>query len=356
MLHEHLFAHAVHCFRRFGGNSATRRGVGPSFLISLLGGASEPSWIRFCDDAFGDSLFFRGLAGNVRRQYFGGDGLHRRCDARKDRSKGMGLIGAAFGLGFILGTRYRWCFRRGGIATWLCASARRQFSGRYRISHLFSELCVRVFLFAREPLAESDAGGGPKSRPLAANCRKFWTRDSRGVDDPLFLQYVRARPSGSRSFSLRARSLRLAVHNREFRLRLHRNHDGVHAGFLNSPIAAEVGRIQDDELSASLRWALDSAAVACADANIVLLALGVKGLAIGYGVSTQSITGSISLCSGKDEQGNSLGVAQSLASLARILGPCVRLSIKPYRFALRSGFRRRSLCWDCSWHFSCARA
>jgi predicted MFS family arabinose efflux permease len=55
--------------------------------------------------------------------------------------------------------------------------------------------------------------------------------------------------------------------------------------------------------------------------EVWLLALGVTALGFGNGLANPSLNGSISLSSGKDVQGNNLGVSQSLSSMARILGP-----------------------------------
>lgn len=55
--------------------------------------------------------------------------------------------------------------------------------------------------------------------------------------------------------------------------------------------------------------------------SLTLIGVGVTLLALGNGLVNPSVNGAISLMSGKDVQGNNLGVSQSLASLARVLGP-----------------------------------
>jgi predicted MFS family arabinose efflux permease len=55
--------------------------------------------------------------------------------------------------------------------------------------------------------------------------------------------------------------------------------------------------------------------------SYVGLAIAMTLIAIGNGFSNPSILGSISLASGSTEQGVNLGVAQSVSSLGRILGP-----------------------------------
>ena len=56
-------------------------------------------------------------------------------------------------------------------------------------------------------------------------------------------------------------------------------------------------------------------------ASLVVLALGVTLFSLGYSLAYTSLSGVLSLLSPKEEQGNIFGVNQSLSSLARILGP-----------------------------------
>ena len=55
--------------------------------------------------------------------------------------------------------------------------------------------------------------------------------------------------------------------------------------------------------------------------RIEVLVLGVTLLSLGFGLSYTSLTGMISLSAQKDHQGGALGIHQSLSSLSRILGP-----------------------------------
>ena len=89
-------------FAPFWGSLSDRVGRRPIILLSLLGAAL--SHLLFAFGAHLPVLFVaRALAG-----FFGGNistamAYVADVTASKDRSKGMGLIGAAFGLGFILG-------------------------------------------------------------------------------------------------------------------------------------------------------------------------------------------------------------------------------------------------------------
>jgi DHA1 family tetracycline resistance protein-like MFS transporter len=57
--------------------------------------------------------------------------------------------------------------------------------------------------------------------------------------------------------------------------------------------------------------------------DIPLLGLAVTGLAVGMGLMQPSLNSLISRCAGREEQGEVLGVSQSVASLSRVLGPAV---------------------------------
>jgi len=65
-------------------------GTGIGFLVL---GFATTLWMLLWDE------FLTALRG----KHFHGPGLHRRYTTKEDRAKGMGLIGAAFGLGFIFG-------------------------------------------------------------------------------------------------------------------------------------------------------------------------------------------------------------------------------------------------------------
>ena len=57
--------------------------------------------------------------------------------------------------------------------------------------------------------------------------------------------------------------------------------------------------------------------------EVPLLGTAVSGLALGIGLTQPSLNSLISRRAGRDEQGEVLGVAQSVASLSRVLGPAM---------------------------------
>ena len=57
--------------------------------------------------------------------------------------------------------------------------------------------------------------------------------------------------------------------------------------------------------------------------NLLMLAAAVTFLGIGIGLTNPALTGSISLLSKAEEQGQMMGISQSLASMGRIIGPAM---------------------------------
>jgi MFS family permease len=92
-----------------------------------------------------------------------------------------------------------------------------------------------------------------------------------------------------------------------------------------------------------LSFALGMGGIAAAS-SIEQLAVAMTLLSLGNGCVNPSMLGSISLASSETEQGENLGIAQSLSSLGRILGPLLggmlfdSVSIKaPFAWAMILG-------------------
>ncbi|NJM09791.1 MAG: TCR/Tet family MFS transporter [Bdellovibrionaceae bacterium] len=84
------------------GQLSDRYGRRPVILVSLLGAALAHTGFAFATSLTG-LLIARGLAGLFGGNISAAMAYIADITAEKDRSKGMGLIGAAFGLGFICG-------------------------------------------------------------------------------------------------------------------------------------------------------------------------------------------------------------------------------------------------------------
>ena len=86
----------------FWGRTSDRMGRRPILLISLFGAALSYVWLGYADNIwmlFGARAIGGFMAGNISTAF----AYVADITTRETRAKGMGLIGAAFGLGFIVG-------------------------------------------------------------------------------------------------------------------------------------------------------------------------------------------------------------------------------------------------------------
>lgn len=309
-------------FAPIWGQLSDRFGRRPIILVSLL--ASSLSHLGFAFAESYEGLFiFRLLAG------VGGGNLPvamayiADVTDEKNRSKGMGLIGAAFGLGFILGPAL------GGVLgdVGYQFGARPPFAGSFP-AVVASLICflnmIGAWFYLPETLTEIESKVvSPHFRgPLMRLSNIFWVSRKSGLALLYFIYFL----SG---FALSFIEIPLFLYvERKFDWTLSQASFGFAyigllmvftQGFLIRKLLPLVGE------RTLLPWGL------------LLLAVGLGGcffgetpwmmapfitfLAIGYGLANPAITGSISLLSSKETQGENLGVAQSLAALARILGP-----------------------------------
>jgi DHA1 family tetracycline resistance protein-like MFS transporter len=294
------------------GRLSDRIGRRPVLIASLLAsafaylwlGAASRLWMLFAARAFTGAC-----AGNIAAaQAYIAD-----VTAPENRAKGMGLIGAAFGLGFIIGPAAGGFLAGNDPATadlarpaWLAAL-------------LSLAALAGVVLLLRESLprerrrrgqAKSRIGAilGALRRPLLA--RLILT----------FFLVILAFAGMESTFALWAMW--------QFgwgpgQVGYVFAYVGVLSAVLQGGLIGRLtGRFGEPRL---LLWGLTLIAlglVALASTRgPALLAVAVSGLALGMGLTQPSLNSLISRRAGEAEQGEVLGVSQSVGSLARVLGP-----------------------------------
>jgi multidrug resistance protein len=323
-------------FSPFWGQISDRKGRRPVILISLLGACL--AHFGFAMSTSYTALFLCRMFAGI----FGGNipvAMAYIADVtpEKDRSKGMGLIGAAFGLGFILGPAIGGIFadvghRIGDLPPW----------GGSFPAIIASLICFLNFVSAYFFLPESRTTFATGGLHSAGRFRKIFSCLGRPTLGRLIVLYF------LNTFALAQVEAALFLFVQD---RFHWSYTNASfgfayigvmmaftQGFLIRKMIPKLGEAKMVVIG-FLTMGLGLLGLSFSQ-ELVLLCAAVTALAIGNGVSTPALSGSISLQSTPEEQGANLGVAQSLASLSRILGPVVggylyqTISIvMPFRFS-----------------------
>ena len=227
------------------------------------------------------------------------------------RAKGMGLVGAAFGLGFIFGPAVGGFLSRWGYAT----------PAFFASALSLANFCAAVFLL-------------PESRPVHARHAK---QAAAPVGRLEALRRALARPhlpmlllvyftvivafSGFEAtfalFSERRFAFTASTIGYVFAF------VGIVLTFIQGAIVGRaVRRLGEQRIVPMAILFLAAGLGLIPVSRTVPILLGACGLlAVGMGFNSPSIVSLISRLSSRDDQGGVLGVSQSLASLARVLGP-----------------------------------
>ena len=317
------------------------------FLFSPFWGKLSDRWGRrpiliFC--LFGETLSYLGLAAArsyealVLARLFAGffgasistaSAYISDITPKNQRSKGMALIGAAFGLGFLLGPALG-----AGLAVW-----GGHISPEPHFDTSFTAMCVAAicfanFIFAFKYLKESLPASVREKAKLGAVAAAHHAQNRFGV----LFQFLKREMLGililvfflgSLSMSTMEASLVLFVGDR-FNWGLREVSFGfayigliivLSQGFLVRKLLPILG--EKKMLAAGLVMMILGFGMITFSYSIAVLAVAMTLVAFGNSFSNPSTLGSISLLSSGDEQGAVLGATQGTASLGRIIGPAL---------------------------------
>jgi DHA1 family tetracycline resistance protein-like MFS transporter len=289
------------------GRWSDRIGRRPVLLVSLAG--STLSYLLFALAGGIGMLFisriFAGIAGaNIPvAQAFIADST-----SEKDRARGMGLIGAAFGLGFVFGPAVGGLLAHyGHAAPGLAATA----------------ICGLNFIGALWRLPESLA---PEHRHLTRGrhpvmqLREAFRRPQLGVSMFMFAAVVFSFSTVETTLSLLcATSYRMSASHIYWLFA----YLGVMTTIMQGGLMGRLSRRIDERRLVVIGAALLAAGIAAAPYTppITPLLLALGAIAFGQGITSPVLSSLISKASGGKGHGGVLGISQSLGSLARILGP-----------------------------------
>ena len=245
---------------------------------------------------------------------------------RNSRAKAMGLIGAAFGLGFVLGPAI------GGILGQYGAAA-----PAFAAAALGGINLVAAYVWLPETLVKSEVSK-QKTRRFSWQAFKHATRHTNVME--IFLTTLVA----ITAFAMMEQIVGLFI---EFRwLGLSASHDAHHVkaateltsyflvavgvvaifvqGGMIGPLSRKFGEANICRAGlATMAVAMALVPVLIDGHSMPLMLLCAAILAFGKGLYNPSSTGLLSLSVDADEQGSILGMNQSIAALGRVIGPSI---------------------------------
>lgn len=237
----------------------------------------------------------------------------------KNRSKGMALIGAAFGLGFVLGPAI------GGLLAVVAEGISQEpFFKTTFVSLFVSAMFLMTFIFAYFKLPETLP---PEKRNLKKRKRLsvLWEKMQIPVARELILAFFLL------SFSMSSMEATLVYFMADrFSWTLKNTSFGFAyigivliftQGYLVRKLLPKFGERRI--LLYAIPIFIAGMAIIAPAYSLPAMAISMTLIALGIGHSNPSLNGSISLTASDTEQGSTMGVTQSLSSLGRILGPSI---------------------------------
>lgn len=297
----------------FWGRLSDRVGRRPVLMISMAAASLAYLWMGFADALW--MLFAaRAVAGACAGNIAAANAYIADVTTPENRAKGMGMIGAAFGIGFIVGPALG-----GVVAGNQLATADLRTPGLIACALSLTALLGVVFL-----LKESRPAGAPQ-RAMPGRISALRGALSRRVLARLlaiFFLAILAFAGMEATFALWAMA-QFGWGPAQI------GYVFTYVGLLSAVMQGGlIGRLtarfgEEKLLIAGLALIAFGLVILPAARDLALLIPAVSCLALGMGAMQPSLNSLISRRAGAEEQGEVMGVAQSVASLSRVLGPLI---------------------------------
>jgi DHA1 family tetracycline resistance protein-like MFS transporter len=294
------------------GRLSDRIGRRPVLMSSLAAGALAYIWMGAADALW--MLFAaRGLAGLCAGNIAAAQAYVADVTTLENRAKGMGLIGAAFGLGFIIGPAL------GG----LLAGDDPASADLATPALLAAGLSGMALLGVTFLLAESRPASARQDIPARSRRAAIFSALRRPVLSRLLLIFflvILAFSGMESTFAMWAmRQFGWGPSQVAYVFAF----VGVLSAILQGGLIGRLSRRFGEERLLLAGLALIGLGLLALPAArwLSLLAFVLAALAVGMGLVQPSLNSLISRRAGREQQGEVLGVSQSVGSLARVLGP-----------------------------------
>lgn len=317
-------------FNPIWGQLSDKYGRRPILLMSLLGASISHLGFAF-STTFWSLFIARLFAGTFAANISAAMAAVADLSTKEERSKRMGLIGAAFGLGFTIGP-----FFGGFVSSKGSLISETAPFGIWTAALVASLVCFINFVFALFFLPETNKHsqktnpeqlGLEKSSERGAGLKTKFSNIVSYFKISKFRTPLMTYGLNSLSMALIEVSLFLYVKDK-FNLSLIESSYGFAfvglilvftQGYLIRKLIPIFGDLKLIKVSLIL-FAISVSGLTLID-NIYLFIIPITVLSISQGLLTPSLTGSMSAQESSDHQGQLMGVTQSLSALGRIVGP-----------------------------------
>lgn len=296
------------------GRLSDRIGRRPVLMASLIASAAAYLWLGFANALW--MLFAaRALAGAGAGNIAAAQAYIADVTTPENRARGMGMIGAAFGFGFIIGPAL------GGLLAGSDPSTADLATPAWVAAGLSSTALFGVLFLLKESLPPDRRGHGPAKSRLAAVSGAL----RRSVLAQLILVFFLVILAFSGMESTFALWAMRQFHWGPEEVGYVFAYVGVLSAILQGGLLGRLATRFGEERLLLVGLALIGAGLVILPLprGIPLLGLALSALALGMGLVQPSLNSLISRRAGREEQGEVLGVSQSVGSLARVIGPGV---------------------------------
>jgi len=297
------------------GSLSDRKGRRPVLMIGMAGSVISYLWLGFADSLwiiFAARAMNGLMAGNISAAF----AYMADVTSRENRAKGMGLVGAAFGLGFIAGPAI------GGILAGSDPANADFQTPAFAAAGLSTVAFIMTVLFLKESLST-----GAKERLASQPRTKRLVQLRNSLAHPImgrllvliFLSTFVFAGLESTFAMWSRRSFGWGPEQNGYLFAL----VGITSALIQGGLVGRLAKRFGEKalvLQGAIALAIGVLLIPFA-VNLPLLLIAMMIAGYGFSIITPSLNSLVSLQASEDEQGRVLGVTRSASTLARVAGP-----------------------------------